>query len=155
MPSHHTFDADLAAAGIPKRDHFGRPASFHTFRRSLNSTLINLGVPLRVVMSIMRQHSADLANHVYMDAESLPRAEAIRRLPSLLTEFGDTRTEMRTEAMDAAGRHASSGVASGDHAESSQTLEKQRHRRMKTGSDATCQNPSKNGAGGNRTPVPR
>lgn len=154
VPSHHTFDADLAAAEIPKKDHFGRPASFHTFRRSLNSTLHNLGVPRRVIMSIMRHASSELSDHVYMDAESLPRAEAILRLPPLLSESGE-RTEKRTEAEDAAGRHASSSVASGDDAESSQTLEKQRHRRMKTGSDVTCQNPSKNGAGGNRTPVPR
>lgn len=155
IPNHHTFDADLAAAGIPKHDHFGRPASFHTFRRSLNSILHQMGVPRRVIMSIMRHSSPELSDHIYMDAESLPRAEAIRNLPPLLGGPDPARTEMRTDDLVVSGRDASPRVAADHATDSPQVPENGRHGRKETGSDATCQNPSNNGAGGNRTPVPR
>lgn len=154
MPSHHTFNADLQAAGIPKTDHLGRSASFHTLRRTLVTMLHNAGVDRRTAMEINRHTSSHLTDIIYTDAEALPKSEAIRKLPSFLTGNGE-RTEKRTDDLDAPGRDASSRVASHADAESSQTTENARHRRKKTGSDATCQNLSKNGAGGNRTPVPR
>ena len=154
MPSHHTFNADLQAAGIPKTDHLGRSASFHTLRRTLVTMLHNAGVDRRTAMEINRHTSSHLTDIIYTDAEALPKSEAIRKLPNFLAGTGE-RTEKRTDDLDAPGRDASSRVASHADAESSQTTENARHRRIKTGSDATCQNPSKNGAGGNRTPVPR
>ncbi|MCC5823866.1 MAG: hypothetical protein LAT64_08970 [Phycisphaerales bacterium] len=153
MPNHHTFNADLEAAGIPKTDHLGRPASFYTLRRTLVTMLHNAGVDRRTAMEINRHTSSQLTDVIYTDTEALPKADAIRRLPSFMGT-GEY-TEKRTEALDAAGRDASSRVANHADDESSQAPENTRHRRIKTGSDATCQNPSKNGAGGNRTPVPR
>lgn len=154
MPSHHTFNADLKAAGIPKQDHLARSVSFHTLRRTLVTTLHLVGVDRRTAMEINRHTSSQLTDVIYTDSEALPKADAIRRLPSFMAESGEY-TEKRTEALDAAGRDASSRVANHADAESSQVPENTRHRRIKTGSDATCQNPSKSGAGGNRTPVPR
>lgn len=150
MPSHHTFDADLAAAGIPKHDHLGRAASFHTLRRTLVTNLHNAGINRRTAMAIIRHENSQLTDHIYADLEAMPQAEAMRRLPALMTD-SEKRTEKRTEALDAPGRSAAGRVANHSAAETAQMAENTEHRRMKTGSDATCQNPYKNGA--SETPV--
>tara|TARA_A100001391_G_scaffold194808_2_gene171436 strand:- start:1121 stop:2410 length:1290 start_codon:yes stop_codon:yes gene_type:complete len=153
MPTPRTLNRDLERAGIPKHDHLGRSASFHTLRRSLVNILHGLGVDRRTTMAISRHTSSHLTDHIYADIEAMPTHDATMRIPNLL-EYSTERTDMRTDDMDARSYSRSAGVASDEHADGLQSIENKAYRHAKTGSVASGQNPSGNGAGGNRTPVP-
>lgn len=153
MPTHQTLDVHLKRAGISKHDHLGRSASFHTLRRSL-ITLCHLnGVDRRTAMAIARHSHSDLTDNVYADLEALPKRDAIMRLPFFLKSTG-ARTEMRTEALDAGSDLESESDASDSEITPRKPLSGRGGRQKETGSVVTRQNPLKNGAGGNRTPVP-
>lgn len=154
MPNHHTFDRDLERAEIPKHDHLGRSASFHTLRRSLVNILHSLGVDRRTAMAISRHTDSYLTDHIYADMEAKPTHEATMRIPSLLGQTPE-RTGVRTDDLDAISHSRSAGVASDGLKDHSQAIETTANRHAKTDSVVSGQNPSDNGAGGNRTPVPR
>jgi len=151
MPTQRTLNRDLERAGIPKHDHLGRSASFHTLRRSLVNILHGLGVDRCTTMAISRHTSSHLTDHIYADIEAMPTHDATMRIPSLL-EHSTERTEMRIDDMDATSHSRSAGVASDERTGGLQSLENKASRHAKTGSVASGQNPSSNGAGGNRTP---
>lgn len=153
MPTHQTLDEHLKRAGIAKHDHLGRSASFHTLRRSL-VTLCHLnGVDRRTAMAIARHSHSDLTDNVYADLEALPKREAVMRLPSFRKSDG-ARTEMRTEALDAGRDIETEPDAPRVFNQSRKALPGKDAGQKKTGPVVTRQDPSKNGAGGNRTPVP-
>ena len=153
MPSHHTFNNHLEQAGIPKHDHLGRSASFHTLRRSLVTLMHKEGVDRRTAMAVARHAHSQLTDVIYADTEALPKREAVMRLPEFLND--DTaRTEMRTDDLDAIRHSRSAGVAGTNYINDTQSTENKASRHNKTDLVVPRQNSFKNGAGGNRTPVP-
>ncbi len=154
MPSAHTMNRDLLRAGIAKLDRLGRSASFHTFRRTFVTNMHRAGVDRRTAMAVSRHTSSRLTDVIYTDTESLPQRDAIQRLPSYMNQ-DEARTEMRTDDLDAGGESGSDGVATNRVLSDMQSPMNEAPRHEKTGPVATGQNPSINGAGGNRTPVPR
>jgi integrase len=86
VPSMYMFKKDLAAAGIPYKDALGRQADFHSLRHTFGTNLSKAGVLPRVAMELMRHSDLRLTMKVYTDANMLPGAEGIERLPSLIKE---------------------------------------------------------------------
>lgn len=154
MPWQRAFDKHLKCAGIPKHDHLGRSASFHTLRRSLVNMLHAQGVDRRTAMAISRHTSSRLTDHIYADLEAMPTRDAVLRIPSLMNQTTE-RTEMRTDELVARGVSGSVCVTNTATNERTQSLISTVDRHEKTAPVATGQKPSINGAGGNRTPVPR
>lgn len=150
LPTPRTFNSDLERAEIPKHDHLGRSASFHTLRRSLVNILHGLGVDRRTTMAISRHTSSHLTDHIYADIEAMPTHEATMRIPNLLGQSPE-RTEKRTDDLDAISHSRSAGVARDEQVGEMQSSENKASRRRKTDSVVSRQNPSNNGAGGNRT----
>jgi len=153
MPSHHSFNKHLERASIPKHDHLGRSASFHTLRRSLVTLMHKEGVDRRTAMAVARHAHSQLTDVIYADTEALPKREAVMRLPEFLNGVS-SRTEMRTDDLDAIRHSRSAGVATNEVLYNAQHAENEATRHIKTGPVVSRQNPSNNGAGGNRTPVP-
>ncbi|MGP1346818.1 MAG: tyrosine-type recombinase/integrase [Phycisphaerales bacterium] len=83
MPSHHTIDADLERAGIPKLDELNRRIDFHALRHTFITNLHLVGTDQRTAMALARHSDARLTNSVYADASLLPVQHAIARLPTL------------------------------------------------------------------------
>lgn len=81
-----TLHRDMVKTGIPLEDKLGRPAGFHTFRRSLISHLQKRGVHSRVIMQLARHKSLRLTDWTYTDTTMLPLAEGIETLAGIATE---------------------------------------------------------------------
>tara|TARA_R110002072_G_scaffold95141_2_gene209678 strand:+ start:5063 stop:6460 length:1398 start_codon:yes stop_codon:yes gene_type:complete len=152
MPTTRTFNSDLKRAGIPKHDHLGRSASFHTLRRSLVNMLHSQGVDRRTAMAISRHTSSRLTDHIYADLEAMPTREAVLGIPSLMNQTS-ARTDMRTDETVSGSVTGSSLVTNTTTNGESQTMINTVDRHTKTAPVATGQKPSINGAGGNRTPA--
>jgi len=83
MPSHHTLNADLEQADIPKHDERGRSVDFHSFRKTFTTFLQVAGVERRVLMEVARHKDSRLTDVVYTDVERLDLRSAVNRLPVL------------------------------------------------------------------------
>lgn len=83
VPSMYVLKKDLAAAGIAYKDVLGRQADFHCLRHTFGTNLSLAGVQPRVVMELMRHSDLRLTMKIYTDANLLPTAEGIDRLPSI------------------------------------------------------------------------
>ena len=92
MPSHHTFQRDLARAGIEKLDSQGRKVDFHALRHTLATNLARAGVPQRLAMEIMRHSDPRLTAVVYTDANALPTRAMMEQLPNF-AEVSQIRTQ--------------------------------------------------------------
>jgi integrase len=77
------FDADLALAGIAKKDDRGRTLDVHALRHSFGSLLSAGGVAPRTAQAAMRHSTIDLTMNVYTDPRVLDVAGALDSLPSL------------------------------------------------------------------------
>ena len=78
-----TFDRDLEAAGIAKRDDRGRVADVHSLRHTFGSMLSRGGVAPRTAQAAMRHSTLDLTMNHYTDPRLLDVAGAMDALPAL------------------------------------------------------------------------
>ena len=83
VPDADTLHRDMAKAGIPLIDEWGRPAGIHTFRRTFISHLQRNAVPPRVIMQLARHKSLRLTDWTYTDTTKLPLAEGIETLAGM------------------------------------------------------------------------
>ncbi|MGZ0174836.1 MAG: tyrosine-type recombinase/integrase, partial [Planctomycetales bacterium] len=81
---------DLAAAGIPKKDHRGRTVDVHAMRTTLATMLNKSGVAPRTAQEIMRHSDIRLTMDVYTDAKLLDVSGALDQLPKLSSVPTDT-----------------------------------------------------------------
>ena len=77
-----TFDRDLAAASIPKRDDRARTVDLHALRHTFGTHLSAVGVRPRTAMAAMRHSSLDLTMNVYTDPRLLDVGAAVDALPA-------------------------------------------------------------------------
>ncbi len=82
------FDADLAAADIPKRDDRGRSVDVHALRHTFASHLSKAGVSPRTAQAALRHSTIDLTMSTYTDPQLLDVAGAMDVLPSLPLDDG-------------------------------------------------------------------
>jgi integrase len=150
MPSHHTLTADLEKAGIPKRDERGRQVDFHSFRMTFTTFLQQAGVDRRLVMEVARHKDSRLTDLVYTDAERLDLRGAINSLPAL-----EARTQKSTHATVPEGHSVSSCGTTDAEEPASESVTKPLKSRGLARAGTVRHDAVKNGAGGNRTPVPR
>ena len=68
---------DLEAAGIPKRDEWGRTVDVHSLRHTFGTWLSTSGVSPRVAMEAMRHSKLELTMGVYTDPRLLDVAGAV------------------------------------------------------------------------------
>lgn len=78
-----TFDRDLKAAKIPKRDDRGRTLDVHALRHTFGTLLSKGGVSLRAARAAMRHSDPKLTANVYTDPRLLDVAGALHSLTSL------------------------------------------------------------------------
>lgn len=83
MPSRHTLDRDMEAAGVAKIDKRGRSAAFHSFRKGLNTEGGRLLIPLEVRMRLMRHGDPRLTAGTYADVLTADMVAAVASLPRL------------------------------------------------------------------------
>ena len=74
---------DLAAAGIPKVDKFGRSIDVHALRHTFATLLSNSGVAPRVAQAVMRHSDLRLTMNTYTDQSQLDIYGALNKLPLL------------------------------------------------------------------------
>lgn len=82
-PNMETLHRDFAKAGIKAKDDLGRPAGFHTFRRTFITHLQKRKIHPRVIMQLARHKSLRMTDVTYTDATQLPLREGIESLASL------------------------------------------------------------------------
>jgi integrase len=93
------FDRDLKFAGIPKRDERNRTACVHSLRHSFATLLSRGGVAPRIAQAAMRHASVEMTMQRYTDPKLLDVAGALRALPRLPLEPGESlpmETNLRT-----------------------------------------------------------
>jgi integrase len=93
------FDADLKAAGIPKRDERGRTLDVHALRTTYATWLSMSGVAPRSAQAAMRHSDIRLTMQTYTDPKLLEIRKAVEALPGISLLEGqqpDTRTTPRT-----------------------------------------------------------
>jgi len=83
MPDSKRFDRDLRVAGIAKHDERGRSLSFHGLRKTFATNCARFDVNQRVTQSLMRHQDPKVTANIYQDAEILPLARELGKLPSL------------------------------------------------------------------------
>lgn len=84
VPSHETFTADLARAGIPKVDGEGRRCDFHCLRYTFCRLMAEV-LPIQVVKVLMRHSSIKLTADLYLSLGIEDVGERVWRLPSVLS----------------------------------------------------------------------
>ena len=84
FPRLRAFKKDLAAAGIPFEDEFGRRFDLHAARKTFNTRMATNGIPTRVAMHAMRHSEERLTTIVYTDPNHLAVAQHVASLPRLL-----------------------------------------------------------------------
>ncbi|MCD4823934.1 MAG: site-specific integrase, partial [Phycisphaerae bacterium] len=82
VPTIRNFDADIAAANIPKRDERNRVVDIHALRHTFGTHLAKAGVSPRTAMAAMRHSKIELTMNVYTDPALLDIAGAVDSLPA-------------------------------------------------------------------------
>ena len=82
VPTIHVFNADIAAAGLPKADQRGRTLDIHALRHTFGTHLSLAGVLPRTAQAAMRHSRLELTMNVYTDPVLLDVAGAVNALPS-------------------------------------------------------------------------
>ena len=170
MPSHHTVTADLERAGIEKINELGQQVDFHALRMTFITNLQRAGVNRRVVMALARHSDSRLTDGTYTDAEALPLSDALSNLPEVklpesVIGAGDQYAQIHTqEDAKTAQIHAQRMVSdrvrlSSDGTDGLFARGQQTPCFVESNDEIACHIRSecdrlKNGAGGNRTPVP-
>ncbi|MEX0652558.1 MAG: tyrosine-type recombinase/integrase [Phycisphaeraceae bacterium] len=96
-PTIRVFDADIQAAGIPKRDDRDRVIDIHSLRHTFGTHLSASGVHPRTAMAAMRHSRMELTMNYYTDPTLLDVAGAVNALPA----FGTSRSVDRSDATTA------------------------------------------------------
>jgi integrase len=78
--------ADLQKAGIERTDARGRVLSFHGLRKTFATNLAANGVQQRSAQALMRHSSPAMTANIYQQAELLPLAREVQKLPMLNNE---------------------------------------------------------------------
>jgi len=82
LPTIHVFDADIQAAGIPKKDARGRIVDIHALRHTFGTHLSAAGVHPRTAMAAMRHGRIELTMNYYTDPVLLDIAGAVGAFPT-------------------------------------------------------------------------
>lgn len=113
VPSLNTLNADMRRAGVPKRDARGRPAGFHSFRKSLNGMARQAGVDADTRRRMLRHADPRLTLGTYSDVQAAELAAAARMLPRLGRKELSTDHGRGSENLtDGAGTDEDGGVTS-------------------------------------------
>lgn len=123
VPSHHTFQADLEAAGIEREDARGHKVDFHALRTTFITNLARAGVPQRHAMALARHTDPRLTANVYTDVDALPLAEAVAKLPSYGLMAKSEVAHGRAHGLVSAGHQVSRPVANSAGSIEAQTAE--------------------------------
>jgi len=83
VPTIRTFDLDLKAARIEKKDARGRTLDRHCLRKTTATWLQANGADPRTVQAVMRHSSLELTTQTYMDEDLLDRREALKSMPEV------------------------------------------------------------------------
>ena len=81
-PTIRVFDADIQAAGIPKKDSRGWIVDIHALRHTFGTHLSAAGVHPRTAMAAMRHSRIELTMNYYTDPVLLDVAGAVEALPN-------------------------------------------------------------------------
>ena len=81
-PTIRVFDADIQAAGIPKKDARGWIVDIHALRHTFGTHLSAAGVHPRTAMAAMRHSRIELTMNYYTDPVLLDVAGAVEALPA-------------------------------------------------------------------------
>ena len=85
-PTIRVFDADLRAAGIPKKDQRGHVVDIHALRHTFGTHLSATGAHPRTAMAAMRHSRVELTMNYYTDPVLLDVAGAVEALPDFAEE---------------------------------------------------------------------
>ena len=105
MPKMSVFKNDLKAAGIEFLNAEGKRADFHSLRHTLATNLARAGTSPRIAMEVMRRSDIKLTTKTYTDAGLLPVADAVVKLPSLMSKARST--QIGTQSLFRAGHDQS------------------------------------------------
>ena len=75
------FDKDLEAAGIAKKDEWGRTVDLHSLRHTFGTLLAQSGVAPRTAQELMRHSDIRLTTNIYQHLALADTAPAVNRLP--------------------------------------------------------------------------
>jgi len=78
-----TFNLDLAAAGVPKRDAQGRTVDVHCLRHTFATLLARNGVSPSVAQKLMRHSDIRLTMNTYTHLDLADTAGAVAALPAM------------------------------------------------------------------------
>ena len=78
-----TFNLDLAAAGIAKRDAHGRTVDVHCLRHTFATLLARNGVSPSVAQKLMRHSDIRLTMNTYTHLDLADTASAVAALPTI------------------------------------------------------------------------
>ena len=78
-----TFNLDLVAAGIPKRDAQGRTVDVHCLRHTFATLLARNGVSPGIAQKLMRHSDIRLTMNTYTHLELADTADAVAALPAI------------------------------------------------------------------------
>jgi len=78
-----TFNLDLAAAGIPKRDAQGRTVDVHCLRHTFATLLARNGVSPSVAQKLMRHSDIRLTMNTYTNLDLADTAGTVAALPAM------------------------------------------------------------------------
>ena len=95
FPKRETFRRDLKRANIQNSEDPSGKLHFHSLRHTLNHRLQESGVVPTVAQHLMRHSTITLTTKTYITSASLPLAEAIKRVPSIVPG-GETNTPIDT-----------------------------------------------------------
>jgi integrase len=84
-PKWETFRNDLKRAGIKNMDDPSGKVHFHSLRHTLNHRLQENGVVPTVAQHLMRHSNINLTTRIYINSASLPLADAMRKVPSIIS----------------------------------------------------------------------
>ena len=87
-PTIRVFNADLQAAGIPKKDQRDRVVDIHALRHTFGTHLSATGTHPRTAMAAMRHSRIDLTMNYYTDPVLLDVAGAVKALPNFAEVCG-------------------------------------------------------------------
>lgn len=62
-------DHDIRASGVRKRDASGRPASFHSLRKSFATSLVANGVPVNVAQRLLQHKTVQMTLEIYAEVQ--------------------------------------------------------------------------------------
>ena len=81
-PTLRAFDKDIEAAGIAKKDEWGRTVDLHSLRHTFGTLLAQSGVAPRTAQELMRHSDIRLTTNIYQQKAPRPRGYGTRREPA-------------------------------------------------------------------------